>query len=50
MAATVGAIESCEDAVVEQLVDLQRKAAKFLSRDGEVATEELFSRSKTRGW
>ena len=41
-AATVGAIESCEDEVVEQLVELQRKGAEFLSRDGEVAAEELF--------
>ena len=41
-AATVGAIESCEDEVVEQLVELQRKGTEFLSRDREVAAEELF--------
>jgi erythromycin esterase-like protein len=41
-AATVGAIESCEDEVVEQLVELRSKAAEFLSRDGEIAAEELF--------
>src|SRR5436189_432398 len=41
-AATVGAAESCEGAVVEQLTELQRKAAEFLSRDGAVAAEELF--------
>jgi erythromycin esterase-like protein len=41
-AATVGAIESCEDEVVEQLVELRSQAAEFLSRDGEVAAEELF--------
>jgi erythromycin esterase-like protein len=41
-AATVGATESCEDVVVEQLLELQRKAGEFLSRDGEVAAEELF--------
>jgi erythromycin esterase-like protein len=41
-ATTVGVIESCEDAVIEQLLELQRKAAEFLSRDGEVAAEELF--------
>ncbi|PYL53253.1 MAG: erythromycin esterase [Verrucomicrobia bacterium] len=41
-AATAGAIESCEDAVVEQLVELQQKAGEFLSRDGEVAAEEFF--------
>src|SRR2546423_444421 len=41
-AASVGAMESCERAVVEQLVELQQKAAEFLSRDGEMAAEELF--------
>src|SRR6266576_1380897 len=41
-ATTVGAIESCENAVVEQLVELQQKATEFLSRDGEVAAEEFF--------
>jgi len=41
-AATVGAVESCERAVVAQLVDLQRHSAEFLSRDGVVAREELF--------
>src|SRR5436305_1919974 len=41
-AATVGAIESCEPAVVAQLTDLQRHAVDFLSRDGAVAKEELF--------
>ena len=41
-ATTVGAIESCEPAVVAQLTDLQRHAADFLSRDGAVAKEELF--------
>jgi len=41
-AATVGAIESCEDEVVEQLVELRTNAAEFLSRDGQVAADELF--------
>jgi erythromycin esterase-like protein len=41
-AATVGAAESCEDAVVEQLAELRRKGGEFLARDGEVAAEELF--------
>src|SRR5256885_7048065 len=41
-AATVGAIESCEPAVVAQLTDLQRQAVDFLSRDGAIAEEELF--------
>ena len=40
--ATVGTIESCASAVVAQLIDLQRNAAQFLSRDGAVAAEELF--------
>jgi erythromycin esterase-like protein len=41
-ATAVGAIESCENAAVEQLVELQQKATEFLSRDGEVAAEEFF--------
>jgi erythromycin esterase-like protein len=41
-ATTVGAVESCEKAVVEQLVELRQRATEFLSRDGETAAEELF--------
>ncbi len=41
-ATTVGAAEPCEDDVIEQLLELQSKAAEFLSRDGEIAAEELF--------
>jgi erythromycin esterase-like protein len=41
-ATTVGVMESCEDAVVEELLELQQKATGFLSRDGEVAAEEFF--------
>ncbi len=41
-ATTVGAAEPCEEEVVEQLVELRSKAAEFLSRNGEVAAEELF--------
>ncbi|HZR06208.1 MAG TPA: erythromycin esterase family protein [Candidatus Udaeobacter sp.] len=41
-ATTVGAAEPCEEVVVEQLLELQSKAAEFLSRDGQVAAEELF--------
>src|SRR5438132_5895432 len=41
-AATVGTAESCENAVVEQLIEIHRKAAEFLSRDGAVAAEEVF--------
>jgi erythromycin esterase-like protein len=33
---------SCEDEVVQQLVELQRNAANFLSRDGRPAADELF--------
>jgi erythromycin esterase-like protein len=41
-AATAGLIESCENEVVAQLVDLQRHAAEFLSRDGQRGRDELF--------
>jgi erythromycin esterase-like protein len=41
-AATAGIIEPCEDEVVDQLVEIQRKAPKFLSRDGQRAADELF--------
>jgi erythromycin esterase-like protein len=33
---------SCEDEVVEQLLELHRQAAEFLSRDGRLAADELF--------
>jgi erythromycin esterase-like protein len=33
---------SCEDQVVQQLLELQQHAADFLSRDGRVAADELF--------
>jgi erythromycin esterase-like protein len=33
---------SCEDEVVQQLAELQRHAADFLSRDGRVAADQLF--------
>ncbi len=42
-ATTVKGIEPCEDAVVQQLVDLRRKHAELISRDGRVAEEEFFS-------
>ena len=41
-ATTVGAMESCENAVVAELVELQQKASEFLAPDGAVAGEELF--------
>ena len=34
--------DSCEDAVVRQLVDLQRHAAEYASRDGRIARDEYF--------
>lgn len=33
---------SCEEEVVTQLLELHRRAADFLSRDGQIAAEELF--------
>jgi erythromycin esterase-like protein len=33
---------SCEDVVVEQLVEMQMRAADFLNRDGRAAADELF--------
>src|SRR5205814_6418485 len=33
---------SCEEEVVQQLVELQRKSAELLSRDGRIASDELF--------
>jgi len=41
-AANVGATESCENAVVQQLAELQQKAAELSRRDGELAAEEFF--------
>jgi erythromycin esterase-like protein len=33
---------SCEDDVVEQLLDLRRRAAEYASRDGRIAADEYF--------
>src|SRR5438045_3544123 len=41
-AATLGKSESCEGEVVEQLRDLQRRAADYATRDGRVAEDEFF--------
>jgi erythromycin esterase-like protein len=35
--------EPCEDEVIDQLVDLQRKRAELMRRDGQIAAEEFFS-------
>jgi erythromycin esterase-like protein len=41
-AAAYGAADSCEPAVVEQLVELRRRAADLANRDGRVARDEFF--------
>jgi erythromycin esterase-like protein len=41
-AAQTGLKESCEDAVVEQLLELQRRAVEFAQRDGRIAADEFF--------
>lgn len=41
-AATIGLSRSCEDEVVAQLVELQRRAADYARRDGRVAADEYF--------
>ena len=42
-ATTRGGETSCEHEVVSQLVELQRRAAEYVSRDGRVAADEYFS-------
>jgi len=41
-AATFGLTESCERDVIDQLVELRRRAADYASRDGRVAEDEFF--------
>jgi erythromycin esterase-like protein len=41
-AASIGLSKSCEDEVVSQLMDLQRRAAAYAGRDGRVAPDEFF--------
>ncbi|MEQ1574109.1 MAG: erythromycin esterase family protein [Vicinamibacterales bacterium] len=41
-AATSSLAHSCEDEVVEQLVELRRRAAEYASRDGRIAADEYF--------
>jgi erythromycin esterase-like protein len=41
-AAGFGITDSCEREVIEQLVELQRRAADYASRDGRVAQDEFF--------
>jgi erythromycin esterase-like protein len=41
-ATAYGAAESCEPAVVEQLLELRRRASELANRDGRVARDEFF--------
>jgi erythromycin esterase-like protein len=41
-AASLNIERSCEDEVVEQLVDLRRRAAEYATRDGRIAADEYF--------
>jgi erythromycin esterase-like protein len=41
-AAGIGLHKSCEDEVVSQLLELQRRAAEYAGRDGRVAPDEFF--------
>ncbi|HXG64045.1 MAG TPA: erythromycin esterase family protein [Blastocatellia bacterium] len=41
-AAGFGITESCEQEVVDQLLELQRRAAEYARRDGRVAADEFF--------
>jgi erythromycin esterase-like protein len=41
-AATAGIAESCEDAVVAQLLEMRRRAEEYARRDGHVAREAFF--------
>ncbi len=41
-ASTAGIVESCEDDVVRQLLELRGKAADYARRDGKVAEDEFF--------
>jgi len=42
-AASLGSAEPCEDDVVDQLRELQRRAGELAMRDGQVAEDEFFS-------
>jgi erythromycin esterase-like protein len=42
-AAVSGAGKSCEEDAVNELIELQLRAAKYLARDGQVAEDELFA-------
>jgi erythromycin esterase-like protein/predicted phosphoribosyltransferase len=40
---SIGTAEPCEDEVVHQLLDLQRRSAELSRRDGRIAEDEFFS-------
>jgi erythromycin esterase-like protein len=42
-AASLNLERSCEDEVIDQLMDLRRRAAEFASRDGRIAADEYFA-------
>jgi erythromycin esterase-like protein len=42
-AASLSLDRSCEDEVIEQLMDLRRRAAEYASRDGRIAADEYFA-------
>jgi erythromycin esterase-like protein/predicted phosphoribosyltransferase len=42
-AVSLGAVEPCEDEVVNQLMELQRQTADLAMRDGQMAEDEFFS-------
>ena len=41
-AATFGITETCEREVIEQLIELRRRAGEYANRDGQVAQDEFF--------
>jgi erythromycin esterase-like protein len=41
-AAGLGLSATCEDQVIEQLIDLQRRAAEYARRDGRIAADDFF--------
>jgi erythromycin esterase-like protein len=42
-AASLNLERSCEDQVIDQLMDLRRRAAEYASRDGRIAADEYFA-------
>ena len=46
-AASLNIDRSCEDEVVEQLIELRRRAAEYARRDGRIAADEYSSPNRT---